>query len=187
MNIETLALPEVLLVKPRIFHDDRGHFVETWRDSTYGHMGIGPFVQDNVSVSRKGVLRGLHFQHPHGQAKLVCTLRGRIFDVAVDVRLGSPTFGQWVSAELSDENGWQLYIPAGFAHGFVALTDNVVFTYKCSDYYAPGAERTARWDDPVIGVAWPERSPIIAPKDANAPLLAELGKDALPAYQPLRG
>jgi dTDP-4-dehydrorhamnose 3,5-epimerase len=187
VNVEKLALPEVLLIKPRVFRDDRGHFVETWRDSTYWEKRIGPFVQDNVSVSRRGVLRGLHFQHPHGQAKLVCTLRGRVFDVAVDVRLGSPTFGHWVSAELSDENSWQLYIPAGFAHGFMALSDNVVFTYKCSDYYAPEAERTARWNDPAIGVAWPESSPIIASKDASASLLSELARDALPTYQPLRG
>jgi dTDP-4-dehydrorhamnose 3,5-epimerase len=183
MNVERLALPEVLLIKPRLFRDVRGHFAETWRDSSYREQGIGPFVQDNVSVSRRGVLRGLHLQHPRSQAKLVCTLRGRIFDVAVDVRVGSPTYGRWVSIELSDENCWQLYIPAGFAHGFVAMTDNVVFTYKCSDYYAPEAERTIRWNDPAIGIEWPESSPIIAPKDAEALLLADLPRDAMPRYQ----
>jgi dTDP-4-dehydrorhamnose 3,5-epimerase len=185
--VERLALPEVLLVKPRVFRDGRGHFAETWRDSTYMEHGIGPFVQDNVSVSRRGVLRGLHLQHPSGQAKLVSTLRGRIFDVAVDVRIGSPSFGKWISVELSDDNGWQLYIPVGFAHGFVAMTDNVVFTYKCSDYYASDSEHTVRWNDPTIGVAWPETSPIIAPKDANAPLLGDLVKESLPRYQPTSG
>jgi dTDP-4-dehydrorhamnose 3,5-epimerase len=187
VNVDRLALPEVLLIKPRLFRDIRGHFAEIWRASTYQEQGIGPFVQDNVSVSRRGVLRGLHLQHPRGQAKLVCTLQGRIFDVAVDVRVGSPTFGQWVGVELSDENCWQLYIPAGFAHGFVAMTDNVVFTYKCSEYYAPDAERTVRWDDPAIGIAWPEASPTIAPKDAKARLLAEHPRELLPRYEPPGG
>jgi dTDP-4-dehydrorhamnose 3,5-epimerase len=187
VNVEPLGLREVLLIKPRAYRDDRGHFLETWREAGYAEHGIGPFVQDNVSVSRRGVLRGLHFQHPHDQAKLVCTLQGRIFDVAVDVRVGSPTFGKWVSAELSDENSWQLYIPAGFAHGFVALSDDVVFTYKCSDYYAPDAERTIRWDDPALGITWPASSPIITAKDASAPLLADLGPDFLPKYQKPRG
>lgn len=187
MNVEHLVLPEVLLIKPRSFRDERGHFLETWREAEYQQHGIGPFVQDNVSVSRRGVLRGLHFQYPREQAKLVCTLRGRIFDVAVDVRVGSPTFGKWVGVELSDDNCWQLYIPAGFAHGFAALSDDVVFTYKCSDYYAPEAERTIRWDDPALGINWPLSSPIVAAKDAGAPLLGDLAKKALPLYRPADG
>ncbi|MDQ6636129.1 MAG: dTDP-4-dehydrorhamnose 3,5-epimerase, partial [Gemmatimonadota bacterium] len=121
MIVEPLAIPDVLLLKPRVLRDDRGHFLETWRASTYAALGAGPFVQDNVSVSRRGVLRGLHLQHPEGQGKLVNALRGRVFDVAVDVRLGSPTFGKWVGAELSDENGFQIYLPSGFAHGFLTL------------------------------------------------------------------
>lgn len=184
MNVERLELPEVLLIKPRVFRDDRGQFIETWRDSTYSEQGIGPFVQDNVSVSRRGVLRGLHLQEPHGQGKLVSALRGRVFDVAVDLRVGSPTFGRWVGQELSDENGWQLYVPVGFAHGFQALTDDVVFSYKCTDYYAPHAERTVRWNDPGVAVTWPlAAEAIVAPKDAAAPTLAELSKDSLPRYR----
>lgn len=182
MNAEPLELPEVLLIKPRVFHDERGRFQETWRDLAYRELGIGPFAQDNVSVSRRGVLRGLHFQHPHGQGKLVTALRGHILDVAVDVRAGSPTFGRWVGRELSDENGWQLFVPAGFAHGFVALSDDVVFSYKCTDYYTPAAERTIRWNDPNIGIDWPVTDPLVAPKDAAAPTLAELPREVLPAY-----
>lgn len=180
MIIERLAISDVLLIKPRVFADDRGHFLETWRASAYDARGIGPFVQDNVSVSRRGVLRGLHFQQPGGQGKLVLALYGRVFDVAVDVRAGSPTFGKWVGAELSGANGHQLYIPAGFAHGFVALSDEVVFSYKCTAYYAPAAERTIRWDDPLIAVAWPCSVPILAPKDATAPTLSQIPRSQLP-------
>jgi dTDP-4-dehydrorhamnose 3,5-epimerase len=183
VKVEPLELPGVLLVKPRIFGDERGQFFESWRESGYTAHGIGPFVQDNVSISRRGVLRGLHLQHPHGQAKLVSALRGRIFDVAVDVRVGSPTFARWVGVELSDENRWQLYIPVGFAHGFVTMTDDVVFSYKCSDYYAPQAERTVRWDDPTIAIDWPVTAPELAPRDAAAPPLSELGPESLPAYR----
>lgn len=182
MIVERLAIFDVLLIKPRVFADDRGRFLETWRASAYAVHGIGPFVQDNVSVSRRNVLRGLHFQQPNGQGKLVNTLHGRVFDVAIDVRVGSPTFGKWVSAELSSANGHQLYIPAGFAHGFVTLSDDAVFSYKCTAYYAPAAERSIRWDDPLIAVAWPCEMPILAPKDATAPTLAEIPRDQLPVY-----
>jgi dTDP-4-dehydrorhamnose 3,5-epimerase len=185
--VEPLAIPDVLLLKPRVLRDDRGHFLETWRASTYAALGAGPFVQDNVSVSRRGVLRGLHLQHPEGQGKLVNALRGRVFDVAVDVRVGSPTFGKWVGAELSDENGFQLYLPSGFAHGFVTLSDEAVFAYKCTAYYAPQLERTVRWDDPAIAIAWPGGQPSLAPKDASAPTLAEIPRDQLPSYTPPRG
>jgi dTDP-4-dehydrorhamnose 3,5-epimerase len=184
VNIEALRLGGVRLVKPRIFRDQRGRFAETWRASSYADAGIGPFVQDNASVSARHVLRGLHFQHPRGQGKLVGTLRGRIFDVAVDVRMGSPTFGAWVGAELSEENGHQLYIPVGFAHGFLTLTDEAVVSYKCTEYYAPETERSLRWDDPDIGIAWPgdEVAPLLAPKDAAAPRLAEIAREALPRF-----
>jgi dTDP-4-dehydrorhamnose 3,5-epimerase len=187
VKAERLELPEVLLIEPRVFRDDRGHFLETWRESAYREHGIGPFLQDNVSVSRRGVVRGLHFQDPHGQGKLVTALRGRIFDVAVDVRVGSPTFGRWVGRELSDENGLQLFIPVGFAHGFQALTDDVVFSYKCTDYYAPNAERTVKWSDPAVGIEWPATVTSIAPKDSVAPMLAEIPQSLLPRYQPVRG
>lgn len=182
MNVDRLALPEVLLLKPRIFRDERGEFRETWREAEYGKLGIPQFVQDNASISRRGVVRGLHFQHPMDQGKLISVLRGRVLDVAVDVRTGSPRFGQWVSAELSDENGHQIYVPAGFAHGFMAISDGVIFSYKCTDYYAPTHEHTIRWNDTRIGVAWPDIEPIVAPKDAAARTLAEMPADWLPTY-----
>lgn len=184
MIVERLSIPDVLLIKPRVFRDDRGHFLETWRASAYEIHGIGPFVQDNVSVSRKNVLRGLHFQQPGAQGKLVNALRGRVFDVAVDVRVGSPTYAQWVGAELSCENGYQLFIPTGFAHGFVTLSDEAVFSYKCTAYYAPETERTVRWDDPAVAVDWSCDAPILAPKDAAAPTLAEIPRELLPVYRP---
>lgn len=182
MIVEPLAIPELRLVKPRVYRDDRGHFLETWRAAEYESAGIGPFVQDNVSVSRRGVLRGLHVQNPHSQGKLVSALRGRVFDVGVDVRVGSPTFGRWAGAELSDENGFQLFIPAGFAHGFVTLSDDVVFAYKCTTYYAPHAELTIRWDDPAIAIEWPAVRPVLAAKDASALPLAEIARERLPVY-----
>jgi dTDP-4-dehydrorhamnose 3,5-epimerase len=182
MNIEPLSLPELLLIKPRVFRDDRGEFLETWREREYAATGIGPFVQDNVSVSKKGVVRGLHLQEPRPQGKLVSALRGRIFDVAVDVRIGSPTFGKWVGVALTDENHWQLFIPAGFAHGFQALSDGVVFSYKCTDYYMPDAECTIRWNDPAVGIDWPIRDASVAPKDGAAPTLAEIPRERLPVY-----
>lgn len=182
MIVERLALPEVLLVKPKVWRDERGQFLEIWRERQYGEHGMGPFVQDNVSVSRKGVLRGLHLQHPHAQGKLVSALRGSVFDVAVDVRRGSPNFAKWVGVELSEENGWQLYVPPGFAHGFQALSDGVVFTYKCTDYYTPKSERTIRWDDQAVGVRWPLPAPLVAPKDMTARSLGEFDPDWLPGY-----
>lgn len=186
MEVETLDLRDVLLLKPRVFRDERGQFFETWREAAYAEHGIGPFVQDNVSISRRGVLRGMHFQHPQDQGKLVTVLRGRIFDVAVDVRVGSPTFGRWTGVELNDENRWQLFIPVGFAHGFQALSDDVVFSYKCSAYYTPASERTVNWNDPAIGIVWPEGAAIVAPKDSAAPLLRELSDESLPRYAPTR-
>lgn len=182
LKVEPLALPEVLLLSPDVFRDDRGHFLESWRASEYARHGIGPFVQDNASISRRGVLRGLHFQHPHGQGKLVYALRGTVFDVAADLRVGSPSFGKWVGAELSDANNRQLYVPAGFAHGLVALTDDVVFVYKCTDYYTPEAERTVRWNDPTLAITWPVAEPILSPRDAGAALLADIPAASLPAY-----
>lgn len=181
MRCAPTELAEVLLVEPRIFPDARGRFLETWREDRYRDAGIpGPFVQDNVSVSRRGVLRGLHFQHPHGQGKLVSVLRGEIWDVAVDVRRGSRTFGRWAARALSAENARQLWIPAGFAHGFVALAEDSVVHYKCTAPYHAPSERTLRWNDPAIGIDWPLDDPILSDKDREGVSLAELAGEALP-------
>lgn len=184
MIVEPLRIPDVLLIKPRVFRDHRGCFHESWRLTEYSRHGIGPFVQDNVSVSHAGSVRGMHFQlEPHAQGKLVSVPHGRVFDVAVDLRVGSASFGKWVGVELSGENGWQLWIPVGFAHGFASLTENAVFTYKCTDYYNPDSERTVRWNDPDVGVVWPIDNPMLAAKDAAAPLLSELRRDGLPRFR----
>lgn len=183
MNVEPLSLPEVLLVKPRVYSDLRGRFLETWRADAYGSIGIGPFVQENLSHSNEGVLRGLHLQHPKAQGKLVSVSRGRAFDVAVDVRTGSPTFGSWVGVELDEVLGWQLWIPPGFAHGFVALSE-VSFSYRCTDYYAPDQELIVRWDDPLIGIRWPVSAPVLSHRDACAPLLRDISPNSLPTYDP---
>lgn len=184
MNVTETEIPGVLLLEPRLFRDERGYFLETWTADRYSAAGIPPvFVQDNVSVSRHGVLRGLHFQHPRAQGKLVSVLRGAVFDVAVDVRRGSPTFGRWVGAELSAENARQLWIPPGFAHGFqVVSREDAVFSYKCTHGYAPEAEQTVHWNDPALGVRWPLPDAVVSAKDAAAARLAELSEQQLPAY-----
>ena len=181
MNVRTTSLPGVLVIEPRIFRDERGAFLESFHAERYAKAGLGqPFVQDNFSRSRKGTLRGLHFQEPKAQGKLVQVTRGRVFDVAADVRRGSPTFGQWLGFELDGETQQQLWVPPGFAHGFCVLSDEADFVYKCTAPYAPEAERSIRWDDPELAIAWPVTSPLLSKKDAEAPLL----KDApvLPAY-----
>jgi dTDP-4-dehydrorhamnose 3,5-epimerase len=182
MRVTPTALPDVLVVEPRVFRDERGSFRETWHVESYSPVTSAPFVQDNVSVSRRGTVRGLHLQHPHGQGKLVTVLAGAAFDVAVDVRRGSPTFGQWVGEELSEENGRQLWIPPGFAHGFQALADGTILSYKCTEVYHPECERTVLWSDPLIDVAWPAGGAVVAPKDAAAPPLARLPADQLPSF-----
>lgn len=178
MQIEKTRLRGVKLITPRRFGDHRGFFAETYSQRVYASLGINiDFVQDNHSLSAQvGTVRGLHFQAPpHAQAKLVRCGRGAIFDVAVDIRNGSPTYGQWVGYELSAENGAQLFIPAGFAHGFVTLLPDSEIVYKCSDYYAPESEGSLRWDDPAVGIDWPlARDSILSGKDAEAPLLADL-------------
>jgi len=175
MNVTETPLPGVLLIEPGVHRDDRGSFLESFHAERYEAAGVvGPFVQDNVSVSRKGVLRGLHFQQPCSQRKLVGVLVGEVFDVAVDVRIGSPTFGKWTAHVLSADNGRQLYIPEGFAHGFLALEDHTVFAYKCSDYYRPDAERSLRWDDRSVGIEWPMRVPLLSARDADASSLHEV-------------
>lgn len=179
VTVTPLAIPEVLLIEPKVFGDSRGFFLETFRASSYGEYGIGPFVQDNLSFSQRGVLRGLHVQNPNGQAKLVSVLQGEVFDVAVDVRAGSPTFGRWVGEVLSAENRRQLYVPVGFAHGFCVLSESALFAYKCGAYYDPTNEFTVRWDDPDIGVAWPIEEPTLSAKDAAAPRLRDVAAERL--------
>lgn len=176
-------LPGVVILEPRVFRDDRGYFLETWNQSRYAEKGLPErFVQDNLSFSTKGVLRGLHYQHPQGQGKLVSVIHGAVFDVAVDIRVGSPTFARWVGVTLSGENNRALYIPPGFAHGFVVLGDTALFSYKCTEYYAPKFEASLLWDDPDLAIAWPEASPILSPKDLAAPRLRDVAPDRLPAY-----
>lgn len=170
-----LAIPEVILVEAQSFGDHRGFFMETYKRSAFEANGIPElFVQDNFSHSVQGVLRGLHYQkHPHAQGKLVMALHGTIFDVAVDIRMGSPTYGQWVGTELSAQNCRMLYIPEGFAHGFCVLSETATFTYKVTSEYASEADRGIRWDDPAIGIDWPIAEPLLSAKDAQLPLLRE--------------
>lgn len=171
------VLPDVIRILPSRFGDHRGFFSETYSQLAYANLGIeAVFVQDNHSLSAAvGTVRGLHFQvPPHAQAKLVRCGRGAIFDVAVDIRRGSPTYGRWAGFTLSAENGAQLYIPVGFAHGFATLEPDSEIIYKCSDYYAPETEGALRWDDSDIGIAWPlTAAPVLSEKDASAPLLAD--------------
>jgi dTDP-4-dehydrorhamnose 3,5-epimerase len=174
-------LPEVLILEPSVYGDTRGFFLETFQSERYGAAGIGgPFVQDNLSRSARGTLRGLHFQEPRPQGKLVQVLMGAVWDVAVDVRKGSPSFGAWVGMELSEENRRQLWIPQGFAHGFCVLSDFADFFYKCTDFYAPELERAVRWDDPALRIPWPIRSPTLSARDGAAPPLSDA--PMLPVY-----
>ncbi|MGC3967122.1 MAG: dTDP-4-dehydrorhamnose 3,5-epimerase [Pirellulales bacterium] len=160
-----------------------GFFVETYQAERYAEAGVpGPFVQDNLSRSTRGVLRGLHYQWPRPQGKLVYVLEGAVLDVAVDVRLGSQTFGRCETFEVSAENKRQVYIPAGFAHGFVVLSETVLFAYKCTDYYLPQYDRGVRWDDPQLAVAWNATQPLLSAKDARLPLLSEIPKELLPKW-----
>lgn len=185
MIVEETSLPGVLVLTPDVFADERGFFKETWNSRRYASLGIPwPFVQDNVSLSRKGVLRGLHYQNPTPQGKLISVLSGEVFDVAVDIRTGSPGFGRWVSAFLSSENHRQIYIPPGCAHGFVVLSDQALVTYKATDYYNPGGEGAILWDDPDLGIRWPIEAPLLSPKDAAAPRLREVPREKLVPYMP---
>ncbi|RKH66264.1 dTDP-4-dehydrorhamnose 3,5-epimerase [Corallococcus llansteffanensis] len=174
MKVRPTELPEVLLLEPRVFGDSRGFFVETFHAQRYAEAGIpGTFVQDNLSRSVKGTLRGLHFQEPNGQGKLVQVLAGSVWDVVVDVRKGSPTFGRWMGAELSSGNKWQLWIPPGFAHGFCVLSDSADFFYKCTALYSPESERSVLWNDPDLAIPWPVREPLLSEKDKRAPRLKD--------------
>lgn len=179
MDIRETSLPGVLLIEPRVFGDDRGFFMETYRADVLREAGItDAFVQDNHSRSARGVLRGLHYQEPNAQGKLVRCTRGAIFDVAVDIRRGSPSFGRWFGLELSDANKRMLWIPPGFAHGFCALEDHSDLVYKCTTLYDAASDRSIFWNDPDIGIGWPIEEPILSAKDAAAPRLRDAG--ALP-------
>ncbi|MBI5816453.1 MAG: dTDP-4-dehydrorhamnose 3,5-epimerase [Nitrospinae bacterium] len=184
MNVIKTSMPGVLIFEPKVYADSRGMFMETWRDNLYREAGvIDGFRQDNLSVSKRGVLRGLHFQNPSPQAKLVFVMEGEVFDVAVDVRRGSPDFGKWIGTSLSSENRRQMFIPKGFAHGYLVLSERAVFFYKCDDYYSAGSEYCVRWDDPDINIEWPDKSPILSPKDAAAPMLKDMDISCLPVYE----
>lgn len=183
ISYEETTLPGVVLYKPRVFRDDRGFFMETFHASRYREAGLTQeFVQDNYSHSCRGTLRGLHYQLGHAQGKLVSVIWGTIFDVAVDIRRGSPTFGQWVGQTLSDENRYQLYIPKGFAHGFCVISEKADVMYKCTDVYSPADEHGVRWNDPDIGIRWPDVNPILSAKDGELPFLQEAPLDDLPVY-----
>ncbi len=171
-----------MVLEPRVFSDPRGYFVETWQRNRYSEIGMPDFVQDNISWSRKDVLRGMHLQNPKAQGKLVSVAEGSVYDVAVDLRKGSPTFGKWHGETLDSKSGRQFYVPPGFAHGFVVLSDFAVFAYKCSDYYNPMGEFTVRWDDPEIGIEWPVESPIVSEKDAEGMRLSEIPNEKLISF-----
>ncbi|MGB3073397.1 MAG: dTDP-4-dehydrorhamnose 3,5-epimerase [Candidatus Moraniibacteriota bacterium] len=180
MNVTKADIEGLLVVEPDIFRDDRGYFLESYNSDRYREAGIPDvFVQDNVSVSKKGVIRGLHYQTPpFAQGKLVSVLRGRVLDVVVDIRTGSSTFGRYVAVELSAENHRQFWIPAGFAHGFIALEDDTIFTYKVTNVYDKESDRGVRWNDPALGIAWPtEVPPIVSEKDTKLPLLKDIAQE----------
>jgi dTDP-4-dehydrorhamnose 3,5-epimerase len=176
-------LSEVVIVEPKIFRDHRGFFLETYRENTYRDWGVPDrFVQDNYSYSVKGVLRGLHYQLGEPQGKLVWAAQGEVFDVAVDIRKGSPTFGRWDGLLLSSDNQRQLYIPPGFAHGFCVKSECAVVMYKCTRYYAPKEERGVRWDDPQLAIEWPSKDPIMSEKDKMLPTMEQAREKDLPTY-----
>lgn len=185
MNVIATEIPGVLILEPAVFGDERGFFMETYQQDRYAQHGIPEgLVQDNLSYSRRGVLRGLHLQWPHPQGKLVQVFSGEVFDVAVDVRQGSPTYGRWVGARLSGDNKRQFWVPAGFAHGFCVVSSDALFAYKCSDFYHPEAELSVRWDDPDIGIDWPlDVAPDLSPKDAEAALLRDIPTGRFPVYE----
>ena len=182
MEVTPCAIPEVLLITPRAFSDARGFFLESYNAREFSAAGItAKFVQDNHSRSKRGVLRGLHYQIDRPQGKLIRVVRGAIFDVAADIRVGSPTFGKWVGVNLDDDRKQALWIPAGFAHGFCALTDDTDVAYKTTDFYEPAAERGIIWNDPLLAITWPIDNPLVAARDLAFPPLSRTRHD-LPKY-----
>lgn len=187
MKIIQTALPEVLVIEPQLFGDARGFFTETFHLQRYQAAGIDlPFVQDNLSRSRQGSLRGLHLQNPRPQGKLVSVLEGEVYDVAVDVRVGSPTFGKWVGTTLSAENRRQMWVPPGFAHGFCVTSESALFFYKCTDLYSPESELGILYNDPALGIPWPVRTPLLSDKDRNNQPLAGIDPARLPRHETAR-
>ena len=178
MKVIETKLQDCVIIEPKVFGDERGFFLETFQAARYAQVaGISlPFVQDNHSRSSKGVLRGLHFQKTKPQGKLVRVVRGEVYDVAVDIRAGSATYGQWEAVILSEENKKQFWVPPGFAHGFVVMSDTADFEYKCTDYYDPSDEGSLLWNDPDLRISWPVASPTLSEKDAQAPVLADLSR-----------
>jgi dTDP-4-dehydrorhamnose 3,5-epimerase len=184
MKLVPTELEGVVVIETRAFEDPRGFFMETFHRERYEELGIREdFCQDNLSFSSRSTLRGLHYQFPHAQAKLVQVLQGEIFDVAVDIRRGSPTFGRAVGMTLSERNRRQMFIPKGFAHGFCVLSETALFSYKCSDYYAPDCDRGVLWSDPAIGIRWPVESPLLSAKDQRLPLLSDIPSERLPVFE----
>jgi dTDP-4-dehydrorhamnose 3,5-epimerase len=183
MDIIQTDLPGVLIFQPKIFGDARGFFLETYNFQRYAQAGIpSNFVQDNLSFSKRGILRGLHFQNPMTQGKLVTVLQGEVYDVAVDVRHGSPTFGKWLGIYLNSESKRQFWIPAGYAHGFVVTSETALFSYKCDAYYSPQTEFSLQWNDPDLGIDWPVETPSLSQKDENARRLRDFRSDELPSF-----
>lgn len=181
MKVTTTDIPGLLIIDPVVHGDRRGFFVETWQAERYAAHGLPTdWTQDNLSRSRRGVLRGLHYQWPNPQGKLVTVLDGEAFDVAVDIRRGSPTFGRWLGLTLSGETQRQLWIPPGFAHGFMVTSDSALFAYKCLGAYDPSTEMTVRWDDPAIGIEWPEGDKVLSDKDLGGVPLGEIPAERLP-------
>ncbi len=183
IKVTPQRIPELLLIEPQVFGDERGFFKETFHAARYAELGIcESFVQDNLSRSKRGILHGMHLQHPHAQGKLVSVVEGAVFDVAIDVRVGSPTFGQWVGIELSAANHRQLYVPAGFAHGFCVTSESALFSYKCTDVYHPDCELGVSYNDPEIAIAWPLTELLVSAKDALHPRLSQIEPSRLPRY-----
>ncbi len=184
MQIIPSRLAGAFIIEPRVFGDARGFFMETWNKARYVEAGISAdFVQDNLSFSQRGVLRGLHFQNPNPQGKLVQVLQGEVFDVAVDIRVGSPTFGDWEAVVLSAENRRQFYVPPGFAHGFCVTSESALFAYKCTDLYNPAAEGSVLWNDPDLGIPWPIEAPSLSAKDRDGIRLRDFPQERLPRFE----
>lgn len=184
MKILPTSLPEVFIIEPRVFEDSRGFFLETYHQRRYAEKGINcNFVQDNLSRSVRNTLRGLHYQIEYAQAKLIQVIKGVVFDVVVDIRQGSPKFGQWAGVNLSDGNRRQLFVPEGFAHGFCVLSEAADVVYKCSDFYAPEDEGGILWSDPDLAVHWPVEKPLLSDKDSRLPCLADVPPERLPLYK----
>lgn len=185
MNIIDLEIPGLKLIEPKVFGDHRGFFYETYSARRYKEAGIATdFVQDNLSFSKRGILRGLHFQNPHSQGKLVSVFRGEVFDVAVDLRLNSPTYGKWHSIILNEENKRQFWIPSGFAHGFCVTSEEALFCYKCDAYYSPQDEITLQWNDSDLSIPWPIESPLLSSKDQSGIAFRQIPRDRLLSFAP---